>query len=347
VHSFKAAGASGFLAAAVIRNGRYVGNITFGIEKGADGIWRVASQHLSPLPTPGFSAPVTAAQLINEMDDAGVERGVILSIAYWYGNPVNPFDNERERMRAENDWNVAQAAQFPDRLVVFCGVNPLKDYAIEELQRCRGLPQVRGMKIHFADSKINVRNPVHVEKITAFFRAADQAGMALVAHIGLQDPSYGADHTRILLEQILPHAPNIPIQLAHLAAGGLGCPPDAAVEVLANAIAAGDRRTRNLYFDVTHCVTLADNQPQEQLNQIASRLRQIGMDRILMGSDTTNSSNNPPINAWWGAFRRKIPLRDNEIRDIANNVPPYFDARPSTAPEGRAAARAPSPPAQN
>src|SRR5215472_10992448 len=81
---------------------------------------------------PPQGSALNAEELIRQMDAAGIRRSVILSIAYQFGNPFRPaVANEYQRVKEENDWTAAQAALYPDRLVAFCGVNPLKDYALE------------------------------------------------------------------------------------------------------------------------------------------------------------------------------------------------------------------------
>lgn len=66
------------------------------------------------------------------------------------------------------------------------------------------------------------------------------------------------DHAKIFLNQILPEAPGVVVQIAHLAGGGRST--GAALAVYADAIAAGDARTRNLYFDAA---TLTGGQSDE------------------------------------------------------------------------------------
>ena len=92
----------------------------------------------------------------------------------------------------------------------------------------------------------------------------------------------------------------------------------------AKAIASNDHRTKNLYFDVTNCVTLDGYQSQEELDLIAKRLRQVGLKRIFFGSDMSTSTN-PPVGLWWDACRWKLPLTNDELSVIANNVPPYMN----------------------
>ena len=55
---------------------------------------------------------------------------------------------------------------------------------------------------------------------------------------------------------------------------------------------------------------------------LATRMRQIGVQRILFGSDGATGGNAPPREAW-AAFRT-LPLTEGEFRTIAMNVPPYL-----------------------
>jgi predicted TIM-barrel fold metal-dependent hydrolase len=57
------------------------------------------------------------------------------------------------------------------------------------------------------------------------------------------------------------------------------------------------------------------------LQQIATRIRQIGVERVLFGSDAALSPLTYP-SAGWDAFRR-LPLTEAEFREIAENVAPY------------------------
>src|SRR6185295_5453421 len=82
-------------------------------------------------------APVTADDLVRLLDLAGIGRAAVFSVAYQFGNPNRPrVADEYAQVRAENDWTSLQVGRFPDRLVGFCGVNPLKEYALAEISRC-------------------------------------------------------------------------------------------------------------------------------------------------------------------------------------------------------------------
>ena len=92
--------------------------------------------------------------------------------------------NEYEKVKAENDWTAQQVARFPDRLIGFCGFNPLEDYALDELARCAKSPQLRhGIKLHFGNSVVDYHNRDHVERVKKVFAAANQHRMAISVHM--------------------------------------------------------------------------------------------------------------------------------------------------------------------
>jgi predicted TIM-barrel fold metal-dependent hydrolase len=271
-------------------------------------------------------APITARDLIGHLDAAGIRRAVVLSAAYMYGRPSRKVDDEYAKVRAENDWVGAQAALYPDRLRAFCSVNPLKDYALEEIARCANQPSLRhGLKLHLGNSDVQVDDPAHLAQLRRVFVAANGHGMAVVVHmrasISLKRP-YGADQARVFLDKILPLADRIHVQVAHLAGTGPGFedpPALAAMAVLADAVAKDDRRTRKLWFDVT-TVAGGANSPATTA-RLVELIRLVGVKRVLYGSDAAIAPNSPA--AAWADFRR-LPLTAEEFATIAANVAPYL-----------------------
>jgi predicted TIM-barrel fold metal-dependent hydrolase len=269
---------------------------------------------------------ITAQNVIELLDKAGIRRAVILSTAYSYGRPGREPANEYEAVKAENDWTAAQAALFPKRLVGFCGFNPLKEYALDELARCAKNPNLRhGIKMHFGNSDVQTENPEHFEKLKRVFQAANEQKMAIVVHmrasISLKRP-YGPEQARRFLE-LLSFAPDITVQIAHMASSGPGYDDPVAhsvIEVLADAVAKKDPRTRRLYFDVASNA-FPTNSPE--ISALMVRLiRQIGVKRILYGSDAYAAGNLEPLKAW-EAFRQ-LKLSEKEMKTIAKNTAPYL-----------------------
>lgn len=289
-------------------------------------------QHLfSPaaaaLVTGNPSAPgISARNLIELLDAAGIQRALVLSMAYTWGKASRaPVANEYEHVKAENDWTAQQVAQYPDRLRAFCSFNPLKPYALEELARCSKDPQLHyGLKLHFGNSDVDLDNPNDVAKVKKVFEAANGYRMPIVVHLHTSidnHRNYGADEARVFLTQLLAAAPDVPVQIAHLAgSGGYDSATDAALGVFTDAIAKHDARMKNVWFDTT--VVVRPSMSFDDLQRIAARIRQIGVKRVLYGSDAPTSPLVYP-KAGWAAFQR-LPLTADELRVVATNIPTYM-----------------------
>ncbi|HAV38216.1 MAG TPA: hypothetical protein DCX52_18020, partial [Massilia sp.] len=77
---------------------------------------------------------------------------------------------------------------------------------------------------------------------------------------------------------------------------------------------------RNLWFDVA---SIADRDlSPDAAALMARRIRQIGVGRVLYGTDAAQGGNLRPVDAW--AALRRLPLSEDEFARIAGNVPPYW-----------------------
>jgi len=293
------------------QSGRPRATFSLAVRRDAAGRWGIATEMLMPIPEWQFEREITADDLIDNLDEAGIERAVVLSVGYW--------STDEAKTRAENDWTAAQVARYPDRLVAFCGIRPLLDYALAELRRCARELGMKGVKMHFRGSRVDVLTPEHVEKVRRVFQAANEEGMAIVVHSEARG-TYARAHAEAFLNHLLPAAPDVPVQIAHFWGGNQYRAEPLAV--YAAAVAAGDPRTRNLYFDLAEIVPGALGS-KDALREIAERMRQIGMDRVLYGSDATTASG-ARVAQRWAQLRHRLPLTDAELRDIADNVAPYL-----------------------
>jgi predicted TIM-barrel fold metal-dependent hydrolase len=287
-------------------------------------------QHLlSPSAAALGSLPKTfaARDLIALLDAAGVRRALILSLAYQYGNPNRPpVRDEYAKVRAENDWTAHEVAQYPGRLRAFCGVDPLKDYALKEIARCAKDPYPHsGLKLHFGNSDVDLDQPEEVAQVRAVFKAADEHGMAIVVHMHssvTRKRPYGAKEARIFLNEVLPAAPHVSIQIAHLAgSGGYDDPgADEALSVFIDAIAKHDPGMAHVYFDISGVAGIGHWEDKKDL--LATRIRQVGVKRILWGSDGAFGGGMTPQQAL-DAFQA-LPLSKREFQTIYGNLTPYM-----------------------
>jgi predicted TIM-barrel fold metal-dependent hydrolase len=302
-----------------------IGYFYLALERGDDGAWRITAE-TSAFPGPmRLLEPMDAAQLVSRLDAAGIQRAIVLSDAFLYGSRSMPDTAEESaharhsKVRTENDWVASEVAKYPQRLIAFCSFNPLESYALVELERCTRDGRMRGLKLHFTESRVDLRNAQHIEAVRRIFAAANARRLPIVVHVGA-DPTYGAVNAQAFLERILVAAPDVTVQLAHLWGGELFS--DEALGVYAKAVAANDPRTMSLYFDVAEATLMAEragDAADAVRTTIAARIRQIGAQRVLFGSDDHVA----PRQAW-AAFRTQIPLTDAERNTIAGNVVPYL-----------------------
>jgi predicted TIM-barrel fold metal-dependent hydrolase len=273
--------------------------------------------------------PVSAHDVIPQLDAAGIERAAVLSVAHVYGQALRPLqdgyteyaeyaDHAREytRVRAENDWAARQAAEFPERLVALCSVDPLRDYALAELARCAASPGFgRAIRLQPAAGGVRLDDPEHVARLGRVFRSANARGMAIV--LQLREP--GAREARLLIDQLLPHAPDVPVQVTY-AGERAAAPQLSGLAVLADAAARRDPRMRHVWVDVT--AFARPGLSAADARRLVRRLRQVGMERVLYGPATTIGADIRLRDAWT-AFRT-LPLTDAEAARVAKNVMPYL-----------------------
>ena len=316
----RAAHVEGFFTRGDDPSRRHFGSFQLAIERGADGSWQISA--LTPVfPGPVVQGVLDAKRLVAMLDDAGIRKAVVLSDAYWFDSfrdRALPDEAVLPKVRAENDWTAAQVARYPERLVAFCSMNPLRDYALAELSRCAAGKAFRGLKLHFNTSGVDLREPDQLARVRRVFERANQLRLPIVLHARTR-PTYGAEEARIILEQLVAVAPDVPVQIAHLWGGE--ALSEAALGAYADAVASGDPRFRKLYFDVAELALVVTD--KAALQRIAARMRQIGISRILYGSDAPETEAKEPREAW-ALFRGALPLTEGEIRAIAENVAPYL-----------------------
>ena len=296
-----------------------LGLAQFSFTKDSTGRWVIAGEAMK-FPAPPPYKVVDADALVGMLDEAEIERAVVLSGAYLFESPFAPKQPDAAaKLRAENDWTAAQVARHPARLVGFCAVNPLTETALPEIERCARDLHLRGLKLHFGNSQVDLKKAEDVARMQQVFAAANRLALSLVVHVASGDPATGRERAETFLAQVLPRAPDVVVQIAHMAGSGPGW-NDEALAVLAEAVERGDPQTGKLYFDVA---TVADLQKHDQLELLAKRIRQIGPRRILYGSDAAFGGRSTPDRAW-GTFRGMVPLTDAEHAVIRDNEAPYL-----------------------
>jgi predicted TIM-barrel fold metal-dependent hydrolase len=316
-------GSAAFITAYLtdLKTGHRDAHVALSLTKENDGRWRITTETLT-MGGPRTVDPVAPDYLVSLLDSAQIRRALVMSIAYQFGPDRDEKPGEYSKVRAENDWTAEQAAKFPDRLRAFCSFNPLRSYALEELDRCAKSGRFRGIKLHFGNSGVDFSQPADLDAVMKVFRAANERKLPIIVHFAPRGGvSYGRAFAETFFDKVLPGAPDIPIQIAHLASQGrLDTRSDSALSVFVERIAARDQRANNLWFDVATAVTPEISATNAA--RVAARIRQLGVGRILYGSDTPDKDHLTPRKGW-AAFHDMLPLTEAEFRTIANNIPSY------------------------
>ena len=208
-----------------------------------------------------FQAYIAKADALN-VELAGVA-------GMWFGGPVNQArEGALDQVRAGNDGIVALAARHP-RLLPVVTVHPYDDAAaLAELERVAALG-AKVLKIH---------------PHTQGFDAADPRVLTLVRRAGELNVIVLLDNANILpgdsekLFNLAIAAPDTRFIFAHL--GGLNF---RFWNILGLARTADGVFAENLYFDISAISVLTADSPLEA--EFVWTLRNIGVDRILLGSD--------------------------------------------------------------
>ena len=186
----------------------------------------------------------------------------------WFGGPHQALQGDVAQTRAQNDALIALALKHPEMLPI-ATVHPYDGQAaLDELRRVAGRG-VRVLKLH-----------PHTQK----FDVADPRVLELVQHAGALGVVVLMDNANIIagdsehLFDLAVRAPRAKFVFAHM--GGLNF---RFWNVLALARTAKDFFMDNIYFDISGTVVLAADSPIEK--EFVWTLRNVGIDRVLLGSD--------------------------------------------------------------
>ena len=263
--------------------------------------------------------------LLAELDSAGIGKAVVLSVGYSFADERKNLPDPDRLTREENDWTSAQVAAAGGRLIGFCSANPQRPAALAELERCLGLPGMRGIKLHFGNGGVTLRDTSHLRRIQEVFGLAQRRRAPVLAHMRARGgANFGGEDARLFLSRVVSAAPDVEVVVAHLGYAGPGYPDaDSVMAAFGEAAERNDPHMRNVYFDVATNVT-AESSPAN-VALVARRIRQVGARRVLYGSDLT-----PPgggIRSGWEIFRDRVPLTAEELRTIALNEPRFVNGR--------------------
>jgi predicted TIM-barrel fold metal-dependent hydrolase len=237
----------------------------------------IASQTLTDIFTGGGYPAAGADDLVARLDEANVARAVILSGAY-FGAPTGLTDDRN--VTPENDYVAAEVARYPDRLIGFCGIDPLFPSAVDEIDHCLSLPGMEGVKLHFEASGINLTKPGDVAALTAVFDKAAELDVPVLMHVSDELGGTPDSQRFAALAEILTSHPTVRVTHAHCA----GNNDATAIETWLRVRGSG-YNPETSWVDVSACLVFFADAPLAQRELLVWQLQKWGIGHVLFGSD--------------------------------------------------------------
>lgn len=252
--------------------------------------------------------PMSSDQLVARLDEGGIARALVLSGAYLMASDVWPRDSgadEWAAVRAENDYAALEVAKHADRLTGFLSLNPKRSYAVQEIDRCADELGMRGVKMHFWNSVVNLREADQLAAVKRTFEHVASRALPVVVHAyNGAVPDYGPDDLETFVREIIVPFPTLRISFAHLAgAGGFGFRALGQWSRLLQLLPPGDPDNARVFVDLA--AVLFDRATgrfpptrESQRQILGDMLRKWDLHRVLWGSDNVEGYLSLSRDAW-------------------------------------------------
>ncbi len=261
--------------------------------------WQQIHRVNPALANSGVEQSILARDIIVDLNLAGIEQALLISEAHIFSMlELNP-SAEYSLVMAENDFVAGQVATSPTRLAGLCALDPLADYALEEVQRCAQELELAGVSLHFNDSNIDLRSNDHLVKLAEFFEFIKVLEYPVLIHLATRNPYYGSVDVKLFIDNVLINAPSIDIQIAHF--GGherFNVQSDRAMSEFIAAFSDGRLQPSRVQFDLAEVPPASQTQAaaQNQTRQktlaamYTQRIQQLEPQQILFASAWTEQS---------------------------------------------------------
>lgn len=206
----------------------------------------------------------TIERLIREMDEAGIDKTVILALDYEFA-----FKGD-VTFRDYNDYVANILKEYPDRFIGFCGIDPRRGKAaIRELERCVEELGFRGVKL-WPLTGFYPDDP----QFYPFYERVEELGVPILCHTGMGPPKTYLKYNRpVYIDRIAVDFPGIKFQMAHI-----GNP------WMSEAIAVAAKNP-NVYFDISMWEVSFKLAPLAFYQTLIEAKMTCGVGKILFGSD--------------------------------------------------------------
>ena len=231
----------------------------------------------------------TADAIVAEMDRAGVDLSVLLLADYHLRLGDATFSPE-----GENRVQLQMVERHGGRLIPFFGMDPRLTNAASLFER--GLEEwgVKGLKLH-----PTVGYLPHDRACYALYEKCVEYGVPVIFHSGpMPSPLYSSPAMAIEYDQVAADFPELTMVLAHSGQGHVA-KPHLWFEALAVA-----REKPNVLLELSVWQIMYKEDPAVFARSVDTMRNEIGVERILFGSDFPGPRDVLPLDKWVGAIKR-------------------------------------------
>ncbi|MBA7691872.1 hypothetical protein ES703_100427 [subsurface metagenome] len=206
----------------------------------------------------------TPKRLIKEMDEAGIDKAVILALDYEYLFRGNISYKEY------NDKVAGYVKDFPDRLIGLAGIDPRRGKeAIQELERCIGELGFAGVKLwplmgFYPDDP----------KFYPFYERVEELGAVILCHTGSGPQKTYLKYCRpAYVDTVAVDFPKIKIMMAHMG------------DPWTNEAMTVASKNPNVYIDISAWEPVFKFDPSTFFQTLVQAKMTCGINKILFGTD--------------------------------------------------------------
>ena len=230
---------------------------------------------------------VSPGQLVQEMDEAGIDKTVLLSL------DPDIFIKSIISYKDYNNYLADIVKKYSDRFIGFAGIDPRRGKeAIVELKRCVQDLGLSGVKLW----PLTGFYPDDI-KFYPFYECVEDLGVPILCHTGTGPAgSYMKYNRPVYIDKVAVDFPKIKIIMAHI-----GNP-------WTNEAIAIAGKNPNVYFDISAWEVALKNAPVALFQTLLQAKMACGVEKILFGSDWPIFTPIMSLKKWVkGIKKMKIP----------------------------------------
>lgn len=249
----------------------------------------------------------------------GTNQIKLISMAYVYSSTEFGTIDGNLKLLSEEENNYLSSAKmkYPTQISAYYGIDPMTDFAIEEIKRCHKILKLDGLKMHFNASQVYLTEQKYQTKVKEVLSYASENKIPVLLHIDNSHRKFGMPDLRILSDSILSYLPPLTMQIAHLGtSGGFNGRTKAFID--SYKVLCSDLRhplnKHKITFDISAVALDKDSDGVPKLDkngfaELATYLRKIGMGNLQFGTDYPLYDAKKYLNI----LKEKVKLSDSEI----------------------------------